>query len=284
MKLRIILFILLALLTPSCQYVADLEKDMGRAPARPDSHLLSPDEAKKFYLAPGNPSNANTAADNFLLVNGAFAASYNKTKGRANWVSWRLTKGDLGEAARQNDFRADPDLPGNFPEINSSDYSSSGYERGHLCPSADRASSPELNSLTFLMTNIAPQTHDLNAGPWEKLERYTRAMARRDANLYIIAGAYGSKGKLKNKIDIPARFWKVIVVVERGGDVFSVDAKTRVIAVDMPNENGVLDRNWREYTTTVRNIEEKTGLDLLSNLSKSVQNALEIKPDPRSNQ
>jgi endonuclease G len=248
-----------------------------------DIPALPQEEARKRYLAAGNPSNASESErENYLILNSAFAASYNDRKGTPDWVSWRLTKDDLGDALRQNDFRPDPTLPQGFSEINSSDYSSSGYERGHLCPSADRASSDGINSLTFLMTNIAPQQHDLNGGPWEKLERYSRSMARRDATLFILAGAYGSKGKLKDKVSIPTNFWKVIVVVEGGGDISAVDAGTRVIAVDMPNEKGILNRNWREFSVTVRSIEEKTGYDLLSALPRKVQDVLENKADPRS--
>ena len=155
-------------------------------------------------------------------------------------MAWRLTKTDMGDAERQNDFRPDSRLPGGWMIIDSRDYSSSGYERGHLCPSADRSSSPALNSETFLMTNIAPQVHGLNSGPWEKLERYSRSMARRDANLYIIAGPVRDERKDRRTVTIPSNFWKVIVVIENGGDISSADANTRVIAVDMPNENGIL--------------------------------------------
>lgn len=257
--------------------VAETQKDSGPAPG-----LLTPEEAKKIYLAPGNPSNASENPDNFLLVNGAFAASYNSRKGIANWVAWRLTKGDMGEAARQNDFRADTRLPESWDRVEPAGYVSSGYERGHLCPSADRSSGPAYNSETFLMTNIAPQTHGLNSGPWEKLERYSRSMARRDANLYIIAGQYGSKGKIGGRITIPAGFWKVIVVIENGGDISSADSNTRVIAVDMPNAGGIDSRNWREFSVTVRSIEEKTGYDLLSSLPRKLQDQLETRVDPRS--
>ena len=259
-----------------------IENSQKKKDVSVDEPTLAPEEAKKLYLALGNPSNAGATNDNYLILNSAFAASYNDRKAHANWVAWRLTKDDLGDAERQNDFRPDPSLPGGFADIGSSDYSSSGYERGHLCPSADRASSNGMNSLTFLMTNIAPQEHDLNGGPWEKLERYSRSMARRDANLYIIAGGYGSKGKLKGKVTVPTNFWKIIVVIEKGGEISSVDANTRVIAVDMPNEKGILDRNWREFTTTVRSIEEKTGYDFLSALPGKLQDALETKLDPRS--
>lgn len=278
----IFILILLAAFSPACRYLSDLNKRIESKQTKNEAPVLPAEEAKKLYLAPGNPSNAGTDPNNYLIVNSAFAASYNRSKGHANWVAWRLTKYDLGEAPRQNDFRPDPALPGNSPGITSGDYSSSGYERGHLCPSADRASLPALNSLTFLMTNIAPQTHGLNSGPWEKLERYSRSMARRNANLYIIAGGYGSKGKIKNKIDIPERFWKVIVVVENGEDISAVNENTRVIAVDMPNEDDIVNRNWREFTVTVRSIEEKTGYDLLSGLPKKIQDRLETKADPRS--
>jgi endonuclease G len=123
----------------------------------------------------------------------------------------------MGDAERQNDFRADSRIRGGLRLIDPRDYASSGYERGHLCPSADRSFSPAINSETFLMTNIAPQVHGLNGGPWEKLERYSRSMARRDANLYIIAGQYGVNGKIDGRITIPSNFWKVIVVIQYAG-------------------------------------------------------------------
>jgi endonuclease G len=249
--------------------------------SEPAPDALTPEEALKVYLSPGNP-NASDNSDNFLLVNSAYALSYNDRKGIANWVAWRLTKTDMGEAERQNDFRADSRLRGGLRLIDPRDYASSGYERGHLCPSADRSSSPAINSETFLMTNIAPQVHGLNSGPWEKLERYSRSMARRDANLFIIAGQYGTKGKIDGRITIPSNFWKVIVVIENGGDISAADANTRVIAVDMPNDNDIAARNWRDFTVTVRSIEEKTGYDLLSNLPRKLQDQLETKIDPRS--
>lgn len=52
----------------------------------------------------------------------------------------------------------------------------------------------------------------------------------------------------------------------------------------MPNENGIDEANWRDYVTTVRAIEEKTGYDLLSNLQRNVQDAVETRVDPRSSQ
>jgi endonuclease G len=44
-------------------------------------------------------------------------------------------------------------------------------DRGHMCPAADRSCSKEDMDATFLMSNMVPQSPNLNRGPWEKLER-----------------------------------------------------------------------------------------------------------------
>lgn len=239
---------------------------------------------KQSHLALGNPSNAAanpSNENNYLLENDFYALSYNRRKGIANWVSWRLTKADFGNADRQNDFRPDNRLPSNWERILPSDYSRSGFDRGHLCPSADRSSSIQANSETFLMTNITPQTPALNQGPWEKLESYSRSMARRNMTLYIIAGQYGDAGNIKNKLTIPTNFWKIIVVLPNNADLSTVNQNTRIIAVDMPNIDGIKDKNWREYKTTVQQIEKKTGYNFFTNLPENVRNALKTKYDSR---
>jgi len=120
---------------------------------KPNLPINNIEDAQKTYLALGNPSNATVSpsnADNYLMVNNAYALSYNNSRGSANWVAWRIAASDFGAAERQDDFRPDPNLPKSFTRITPSDYTGSGFDRGHLCPSADRSSSPEANSTTFL--------------------------------------------------------------------------------------------------------------------------------------
>ena len=242
---------------------------------------LSVQEATERYLRLGNPSNAAQAdANNFLLVNSEYALSYSRLKGTANWVTWTVTEADLGTADRSNDFRPDDRLPNGFYRVTTNDYTGSGYDRGHLCPSADRTGSPEANSATFLMTNMTPQTGDLNRNVWASLENYSRELVRQGNELYIIAGVYGEKGKIKGKVTIPTNDWKVIVVLPNGiEDAAAANADARVIAVDMPNINGIKADDWRKYRTTMRNIEQKTGLNFLSNLPPNVQSVLKTKMD-----
>lgn len=123
---------------------------------------------------------------------------YNRDKGIPNWVAWRVTKADLGQLDREDAFRRRPSAEG-WTRITPNDYTGSGYDRGHVCPNADRYSSREAADSTFVMTNMTPQTGDLNRGPWQKLEAYLRTLVNRGSDIYIIAGVYGDKGKLKKK-------------------------------------------------------------------------------------
>src|SRR5207248_6889700 len=103
----------------------------------------------------GNPSNAtaNVANENnYLMVKPQYTLSYNRSKGTPNWVAWRLDSSWIGGAPRQDDYRPDPALPAGWYQVQANDYSGSGYERGHMCPSGDRTRSVADNSATFLMT------------------------------------------------------------------------------------------------------------------------------------
>ncbi len=239
------------------------------------------EQAAQIYLALGNPSNASGSAsspDNYLIVNTAYALSYNSSKGTANWVAWRIAESDLGTVDRQNNFRPDVSLPKNFTRVTPADYTGSGFDRGHLCPSADRSASPDANSLTFLMTNMIPQTGDLNRNVWENFESYSRGLVKKGkVDLYVVAGVYGKKGTLKNKITVPTNCWKIIVAVPQGASPSSINADTHLIAVDMPNVTGIAGEDWRKFRTTVRSIEQKTGYNFLSNLPQNLQDALETR-------
>lgn len=250
------------------------------APIQP----TTPEEAQKIYLALGNPSNANASdANNYLLVNNFMIISYNRRRAIPNWVAWRVTKSDMSDLQRVDSFRPDDRLPNGWARVTPSDYTGSGFDRGHIAPNADRDGSPEAMASTFVMTNMTPQTPDLNRGPWEKLEAYLRTLVTRGSDVYIYAGVYGENGKLKNKVTIPTNSWKIAVAIPSGADISAVNENTRVIAVDMPNVKGIKNADWQTYRATVRDIEQKTNLNFFSTLPPDVQNALKNKKDNINN-
>jgi endonuclease G len=244
-------------------------------------------------LALGNPSNAvtNTSySDNYLMVKNAFTLSYNKNKGIANWVSWHLSTAWKGPTDRQNDFRPDPNLPQNWYEVTPSDYARTGFDRGHLCPSDDRDGTLEDNQETFFMTNMTPQAPDHNRGIWKTLEDFGRILTQQGNEVYIIAGTIGEGGTGTNgfaktigkndNITVPASLWKIIVVLPVGqNDVLRINENTRIIAVNIPNDNSVGTNSWKNYRVSVDELERLTGYDFLSNVSVEIQRIIEGRVD-----
>ncbi|HEX8351036.1 MAG TPA: DNA/RNA non-specific endonuclease [Hymenobacter sp.] len=242
-------------------------------------------------LALGNPSGAATDVNrptNYLLVKPQFALSYHRDRGIPNWVSWHLSSAWLGSAPRQDNFAADNSLPASWYQVTTSSYTGSGFDRGHNCPSADRTSSVADNSATFLMTNIMPQAPNSNQRTWVGLENYCRTLVSQDNELYIICGSYGRGGVGSNgaaatldngRVTVPARCWKVVVVLPVGtDDVQRISTNTRIIAINTPNNNN-LNADWTTYRTSIDDIEQATGYDLLSSVPASIQRILEAKTD-----
>ncbi|MCV5696585.1 DNA/RNA non-specific endonuclease, partial [Escherichia coli] len=86
----------------------------------------------------GNPSGATPDVaneNNYLMPKPQYTLSYNRMKGTANWVGWRLASNWIGSTPRQDNFRPDTSLPNGWYQVTSQDYSGSGYDRGHMCPS-----------------------------------------------------------------------------------------------------------------------------------------------------
>ncbi len=239
-------------------------------------------------LLTGNPSNAENdfhQTSNLLLIKPSFALSYNNSKRCPNWVSWHLSSSWKGNAKRCNCFTTDKDLPYNFHKVSSTDYSKTGFDRGHLCPSEDRDLNQELNAETFLMTNMIPQSPNLNRITWVALENYCRKIMDKGNELYIISGGYG-KGGIGSKgfaeqigsglINVPSHCWKIIIVLPDGdNDLKRITANTRVIAVDIPNNPNVKSLPWYQYKTTIDDIEIKTGFDFLNKIPDFIERHLE---------
>ena len=187
----------------------------------------APDPTENLLM--GNPSGATADVGyplNYLMTKPQYVISYNRDRGTPNWVAWHLDSSWLGSAGRQDDFRPDPSLPVNWYHVTDTDYSGSGFDRGHHCPSGDRTSSVADNSATFLMTNMMPQAGNNNQGPWADLETYCRDLVNQGNELYIYAGGTGvggtgSMGGVTNTIanghvTVPSKTWKVVLVLPAG--------------------------------------------------------------------
>ncbi len=233
------------------------------------------------HLEFGTPTDG-TPGNELILSKPQFALSYSRTRGGPNWVSWNLNATHFGGAERCNCFEADTQLPDSIYRVVTSDYTGSGYSRGHMVMSEQRTASDAENAATFKLTNILPQIQDMNGGPWLKFEIHNNDQARiSNKEVYVIAGGIYSANPatLNNagKVQIPTHTWKIVVIVDRGEglkDIFTT-ADLQVIAVNMPNVAGIQNLPWVAYRTTVDAIEAATGYDFLSALPDAIENAVE---------
>lgn len=244
-----------------------------------------------IQLLMGTPSSSpgSTNKNDYLLIKRQYALSYNNSKGVANWVSWQLNASWIGDVDRCKSFSPDPSLPSGFKQVLPTDYTGSGFSRGHMTRSRDRSANTTDNCATFLMTNIQPQTQDNNEGPWLTLENELKDMALAGKEIYIIAGplgkgATGLKGYKeqigKNAVAVPKSLWKIAVVLDRPGlGIKGVTPTTRVIAVNIPNEVGIKNKTYKEYLMTVRELEQLTGHNFLSDVPQEIQDAIEVRKD-----
>jgi endonuclease G len=244
----------------------------------------TPTPSTSVHLTMGNPSGAVSDAasfDNYLMVKPQYALAYHRDRGTPVWTSWHLDAAWLGSTPRQDDFRADTTLPAGWYQVLGTDYSGSGYDRGHMTPSADRTKTVADNSSTFLMTNMIPQLPANNQGPWASLETYCRTLVNSGNELYIVSGGYGTQGTIAGgHVTVPSQTWKVIIVLTAGtNDVSRVTTSTRTIAVIMPNTQGIRTADWKTYRVSVDQVETLTGYDFFSNVSASVQSVIESRVD-----
>jgi endonuclease G len=238
------------------------------------------------HLRFGNPSGAKddpSEKNNYLMKKKFYALSYNNSLGTPNWASWRLVKGDLGDSPRFP-FLPDTELPPGFKKITTKDYVGSGFDRGHMCNHSDRAGSNEASKSTFVMTNIIPQSSANNQKGWDQLEEYCRSLARAGKELYIVCGPQGKGGEGKagfkatianGKIVVPAKTWKVVLVLAKSG---KVDQNTRLIGVIMPNDQSV-GFDWAKFRVAVKEIEDLTGHKFFDQAEATILDPLKDEAD-----
>lgn len=232
----------------------------------------------KVHVTLGIPKD-KTPNDDYIIARHQYVLSYNKNLRVANWVSWELNEDWYGDAERYTgSFIRDLALPDSFYRVKHSDYTNQGYDRGHMCSSEERTMNNEYNRSTFILTNVMPQTSDQNKGVWYNMELWCKNMSEdSSAELFVIAGGIFKKKyrKIKNNVAVPDSCFKIVVVLNKGEDLSDITDNTRIEAVIIPNKLGVRKHKWQRYKRTVREIEQSTGYDFLSEVPNEVQDVIE---------
>lgn len=259
-----------AMLMPAF-YSCNTDKDEPKMPVTPETPVIPEEPTPEITI---NPSHYE-GLENVGMPNGmtsqikeytGFTLSYNKDNRTPNYVAWELLGTEVStEWPRNDNFWQDNDINGCTKH---SDYTGSGYDRGHMCPAADQKWSEQAMIDCFVMANMCPQLHDLNAGAWEKLEEKERIWAKRDSAILIVAGPIYTDGDTyieKSKVKVPDAFFKVLIAPYLD--------QPRGIAFVYPHMK--CPGNMQEYATTIDEVEKITGFDFFSALPDEIENKIE---------
>lgn len=263
-KIFIINRFILALLAGVLLFIAGCATDSGNS-EKPWEYPTSICPTANGYdnLSLGIPKEMD-----FVIDRSGFALGYDRSDKQSSWVIYRLTEAKVATKSgkRSNNFRPDPEIKN--AAVTTADYTRSGYDRGHLAPAADMASSIQTMNDSFYLSNISPQKPEFNRGIWKDLEAQVRYFAIAEKDIYVVTGPVLSpKSGItigKNKIPVPKYFYKVI---------YDLTPPEKMIGFILPNEGS--NKKIQDFAVTVDQVEATTGLDFFSLLPKAHQEKLE---------
>lgn len=216
--------------------------------------------AQNYELVKGQPLSSA------VVSHEGYTVSFNGARKTPDWVAWELTASEASatDASRTDVFNPDPLIDGTPA---SSEYSRSGYDRGHMAPAADFKWSVKAMEESFYTSNICPQNNGLNAGLWCDLEKQCRTWAKHYGSLWIATGPVYSEPvkKTASGIAVPSAFFKVLLKEFRG--------RWYAIGFVMPNRD--VPGPFFDWAVSVDEVERLTGLDFFSALPDSVEKAVE---------
>ena len=133
------------------------------------------------------------------------------------WSAEYLTPERMQKAAavkRQGEFHEDPAIADG---AKLSDYRRSGFDRGHMSPSADMSTLASQQE-SFNLANIVPQDPKQNGNQWVAVENATRSMARKQP-IYVITGVVFEGQNisfLQGRVGVPTSMYKLIYAPKEG--------------------------------------------------------------------
>lgn len=228
----------------------------------------------------GIPTATQNASYTRIFRNRAYMVGYSDLKGNPLWVVYKLTpaKENAPHLKRPDGFHADWR---NVGLITSSDYTNSGYDRGHMAPNhaISILYGKEAQYETFLMTNITPQKPSLNQKQWQQLEeKELDAFAPKFKALWVYTGplfdAKVTRLKSSYFVEIPDAFYKMYVGIEEDGTL-------RALAFILPQNAKATDR-LEKYAVSIDEVERRSGFDFLHELEDEMEEALEKKVDVKA--
>ncbi len=205
-----------------------------------------------------------------VLTNRGYAVGYADELGGPIWAAYHVR--DIAPlpkpAPRPDKFEVDVRT---IARVSTDYYTGSGYDRGHLAPNYAIATryGEAAQRETFLMSNITPQLHALNAGLWKELEmKIATSYPARYGEVWVLVGpVFGPRPqKLRGGVAVPEAFFLIVIDETEG----KLRTQALIIPQDAPPES-----DPARFLTTIEAIQRRTGLDFLSELDDTAEQQVE---------
>ncbi|SNT70923.1 DNA/RNA non-specific endonuclease [Psychrobacter sp. LV10R520-6] len=205
-------------------------------------------------------TNIKLSKDTQSLCFDGFAVMYSAVSRTPLWSAEYLTRQRLQQAReidREDSFHEESRLP-DSDRAKLSDYSGSGYDRGHLAPNADMANRSQQYD-SFSLANIAPQSPRNNRYIWRNIESATRYLTQQYGEVYTVTGVAFTNKKttqLAGQVLVPSHFFKAVYIpaINQAGVYYA------------PN-----DESERIDVISVDELAEQTGIDVLPILDRQTK-------------
>ncbi|WP_225037029.1 DNA/RNA non-specific endonuclease [Winogradskyella sp. SM1960] len=215
-----------------------------------------------------------TSTTNQVIHHQNYSLSYSEPHEQAEWVAYELKASHLSYTNHKRPY-FEIDNAVKTGAAHWRNYKNSGYDRGHLCPAADRRFTKSAHDETFLTSNISPQEHQFNAGVWNRLEQKVRYWAKKNDGVFVVTGGVledDLKGIGDENVSVPNQFYKVILDNTNG--------KIKMLAFLMDHKNS--DLPLYKFVVSVDEVETLTGIDFFPELEDSIENRLEASSSYKS--
>jgi len=182
-----------------------------------------------------------------------------------------LTRDRLAQAKsmiRNSKFFPDPHLPAS-DRAELRDYSRSGFDRGHMSPSADM-SNEQSQAECFSLANIIPQNPDNNRGVFEGMESAVRMLAKNRGELYVVTGpifAGENLQRIGGRVMVPSSLYKAVYDPQRR------EAGAYVVA----NAAGAIPE-----MVSIQELQRRSGIDVFPGVPATIKGKAMSLPQPKS--
>ena len=183
-------------------------------------------------------------------------------------------------------YPADEDLPTAY---RIDDYMrGSGFQHGHILPQTERTYSYDANRQTNFLTNMQPQYPKFNGfddndnshtGLWLLMEGKVQRLAKNISasdTLFVCKGGTIQNGqvlmKIKDMMIVPKYFFMAVLKKSSNGTYRAFGFWTEHLNNYVPSNTDL-----KQYSMSIDDLEEKTGMDFFCNLPDNIEKEVESK-------